>query len=616
MILNAAPSLSLYVLLEPQLVCRAIEVSLSHRRTETRCASSYFAHELWKKRDRESNYGPGILHSTEWKRRISSILNTPSADCWALSTSPGLHHERIGEETPTGEKAGESWEKAEMWRCLIDISRIHSASAGPPCFTFKPPSWGARTTSSRASLRFHFVFKTRGKYLALRTSHEPPGGAENWLGDNGGPFQCQRDQAGGRQARITVRRFHLFFETAGINIGWSALHEPPPVHYPLFVATELAETDPGNLAILAPLQPFARQGNLINPCQRVPSFHADDVKRFYTSLDQLIHALAPGAYPPFDLFPVLKYLPAPLTPWRSVGRQVEAVRTGIHTQLYNDMQRRQAAGDEESDECFITRLFQSGVPARARREIDAVVGGTRLPILVDFPKLPFIDAVIKECLRFRPQFPTGVPHLMTADTFFKDYIVPKGAVVVLNTFMYGVFHDPEIVEDPEVFNPDRFLNSEHGTLPGMDTDFRDNLLFGGGRLVFPAFHCQLSTDWLLYSKWICPGQWLGRTTMQLTAMRLLWAFKFGVTIPITGAPISRDLNFYYFRPGNQPHEETGHLTLIESGFSVLSKFGVWGGSGTSKAGAYLISTKSDGRIKSYDTCSGGRSMETRRITLF
>ncbi|KAJ7489317.1 cytochrome P450, partial [Mycena latifolia] len=298
--------------------------------------------------------------------------------------------------------------------------------------------------------------------------------------------------------------------------------------------------------------------------QRVPSFHADDVKRFYTSLDQLIHALAPGAYPSFDLFPVLKYLPAPMAPWWSVGRQVEAVRTGIHTQLYNDLQCRQAAGDEESNKCFIAKLFQSGVPvgeeefysytglslldagsdttaafllsfvlvlatypelqARARREMDAIVGGTRLPILADFPKLPFIEALIKECLRFRPQFPMGVPHLMTADTFYKDYLVPKGAVVVLNT--YGVFHDPEIFEGPEVFNPDRFLDSEHGTLPGMDTDFRDNLLFGGGRR-------------------ICPGQWFGRTTMQLTAMRLLWAFKFGAaTDPTNDAPISRDLNFY------------------------------------------------------------------------
>jgi hypothetical protein len=83
---------------------------------------------------------------------------------------------------------------------------------------------------------------------------------------------------------------------------------------------------------------------------------------------------------------------------------------------------------------------------------------------------------------------------------YKNYLVPKGTVVVLNTCMHAftfshlsrssvlfyaadaLFHDPDIFEDPELFNPDRFLNSEHGTRPGMDTDFRDNFLFGGGRV--------------------------------------------------------------------------------------------------------------------------------------
>ncbi|KAJ6598386.1 cytochrome P450 [Mycena vulgaris] len=300
--------------------------------------------------------------------------------------------------------------------------------------------------------------------------------------------------------------------------------------------------------------------------QRATSFHAGEVQRFYTSLDQLIHALAPGAYPPFDLLPVLKYVPPPFAPWRVVCRRIESVRTGLHTQMYKALQRRQAAGDEESTECFVGKLFQSDVPAgeedldicrytglslldagsdttgafllslvlilatypecqaRARKEIDVVVGGTRLPVLEDFPKLPYLGALIKECLRFRPQFPLGVPHLMGANTFYKDYLVPEGTVLVLNT--YALFHDPEIFEHPEVFNPDRFLNTEHGTRPGMDTDFRDNLLFGGGRR-------------------ICPGQWVARSTMQLTTMRLIWALKFSAaTNPTTGEPISRDLAFY------------------------------------------------------------------------
>ncbi|KAJ7472375.1 cytochrome P450 [Mycena galericulata] len=298
--------------------------------------------------------------------------------------------------------------------------------------------------------------------------------------------------------------------------------------------------------------------------QRAPSFHGSEVQRFYTSLDALTHALAPGAYPPFDFIPVLKYLPPPFAPWRAVGRKIESVRTEIHTHLYETTRRRQAADDEESTECFIGKVLQTEIPAgeeeyysytglsildagsdtsgafilslvlvlatypeyqeRARKEIDAVVEGTRLPVLADFQELPYLNALIKETHRFRPQFPMGIPHLMTLNSQYKDYIVPKGAVLLLNT--YGLFHDPEIFEDPGIFNPDRFLDSEHGTRPGVDIDFRDNFVFGGGRR-------------------ICPGQWVAQSTINLAAMRLIWALKFGAaTDPATGEPISRDLSFY------------------------------------------------------------------------
>ena len=42
---------------------------------------------------------------------------------------------------------------------------------------------------------------------------------------------------------------------------------------------------------------------------------------------------------------------------------------------------------------------------RAQAEIDAVVGTDRLPEFDDRPSLPYVDAIIREVLRWRPVFP-------------------------------------------------------------------------------------------------------------------------------------------------------------------------------------------------------------------
>ena len=47
----------------------------------------------------------------------------------------------------------------------------------------------------------------------------------------------------------------------------------------------------------------------------------------------------------------------------------------------------------------------------------------------------------------------------------------------------GIFHDPELFQDPDSFIPERFLKSEYGTIPGVDdSDLRHTLPFGFGRV--------------------------------------------------------------------------------------------------------------------------------------
>jgi cytochrome P450 len=63
-----------------------------------------------------------------------------------------------------------------------------------------------------------------------------------------------------------------------------------------------------------------------------------------------------------------------------------------------------------------------------QEELDRVCGD-RLPVAEDRPNLPFLRAVIRECLRWRPPVPTGIPHYLTEDDEYNGYHIPKGSVM-------------------------------------------------------------------------------------------------------------------------------------------------------------------------------------------
>ena len=57
------------------------------------------------------------------------------------------------------------------------------------------------------------------------------------------------------------------------------------------------------------------------------------------------------------------------------------------------------------------------VVAKGQEQIDSIVGRNRLPTFADREKLPYIDAIVKEVLRWRPIGPTGVPRRTTQVSF-------------------------------------------------------------------------------------------------------------------------------------------------------------------------------------------------------
>ncbi len=62
---------------------------------------------------------------------------------------------------------------------------------------------------------------------------------------------------------------------------------------------------------------------------------------------------------------------------------------------------------------LVAMLLHPDIQKRAQAELDSVTGRERLPTFDDRPRLPFVDAVCKEILRWHPITPAGVfPQLL------------------------------------------------------------------------------------------------------------------------------------------------------------------------------------------------------------
>ena len=57
---------------------------------------------------------------------------------------------------------------------------------------------------------------------------------------------------------------------------------------------------------------------------------------------------------------------------------------------------------------FFAMVLNPSVLQTAQEQIDQVIGPDRLPTLADRPSLPYIDAILKETLRWQNVVPTGM----------------------------------------------------------------------------------------------------------------------------------------------------------------------------------------------------------------
>uniref|UniRef100_A0A8C5R0K5 unspecific monooxygenase n=1 Tax=Leptobrachium leishanense TaxID=445787 RepID=A0A8C5R0K5_9ANUR len=103
-------------------------------------------------------------------------------------------------------------------------------------------------------------------------------------------------------------------------------------------------------------------------------------------------------------------------------------------------------------------LKHPDVEERIHQEIDQVIGRNRAPCIEDRSRMPYTDAAIHEIQRFIDLAPLGVPHKVTQDIEFKDYVIPKDTTIY--TLLSSVLQDPTLCKYPHEFNPGHFLDSE------------------------------------------------------------------------------------------------------------------------------------------------------------
>lgn len=157
------------------------------------------------------------------------------------------------------------------------------------------------------------------------------------------------------------------------------------------------------------------------------------------------------------------------------------------------------------------------VQRKAQAELDLVVGQDRLPDFDDIEELPYLRAIVKEVLRWRPVLPLSVPHVSIEDDVYNGYHIPKGTIIIpvrSIVFYYSavlrlipispyrtsggyslrpplavlmtdrsenrsMLRNPTDYPDPDCFRPERYLNADNTE----NLEVRDpvSVVFGHGR---------------------------------------------------------------------------------------------------------------------------------------
>ncbi|KAK4479375.1 hypothetical protein RD792_014887 [Penstemon davidsonii] len=119
----------------------------------------------------------------------------------------------------------------------------------------------------------------------------------------------------------------------------------------------------------------------------------------------------------------------------------------------------------------------------------------------DMEKMCYLKAVMKETLRYHTPIPLLVPRVATKDVKINGYDVSSGTMVMINAWAIGRDSDSWI--EPEMFKPERFLNSSID-FKGLDFEL---IPFGAGRRGCPGIAFAMATNEFVLANLVKEFDW-------------------------------------------------------------------------------------------------------------
>ncbi|KAL1859489.1 hypothetical protein Daus18300_009634 [Diaporthe australafricana] len=250
----------------------------------------------------------------------------------------------------------------------------------------------------------------------------------------------------------------------------------------------------------------------------------------------------------FELLPFLKYLP--FIPGKENARQIGVSLRAVYTDLFDRLKHhlsqarlsvvdtkywgligsilREQEMDQESSEktkshftdsqlktlaqfvqdaatdttistamsCIMALTAYPHLLRKVQKEVDTLYGRQGVSSHTDIDRLPYVRACVFETLRWRPPTPVLLPHRLEQDDHIRGFHLPQGTMIIANA--WAANHDPTHFEEPDVFNPERFV--EFQAYPGLYP-------FGIGRRS-------------------CPGDQFALNNLIITISKLAFSFEF------------------------------------------------------------------------------------------